>query len=161
MSLTKVCCICRAPITKEDAPVIAMSAYGNPKCVCGKCEDLIDKATLSHEPEEIANACNTLGEALTRGNTCDEQVIDAVNEIIYNATERGAAIEDGTYDFALDEAKNEPEFEITEDLMETELDRQLDEIDRKTYKTIDTILSWTAGIILVGAITFFIIKFVL
>lgn len=157
----KNCCICQSPIEKEDAPVIAMSGYGNPKCACSECEALIEKATASRNPEEITEACKELGEALTRGNTGDEQVIESVNRIIISSSERCEAIKAGTYDFSLDEENEEDEFEITEDLAETEEDRAKDERDEKISKIIDTIGAWAAGIILVGAVVFFIIKFIL
>ncbi len=160
MSLSKTCCICQAPITKDDAPVIAMSGYGNPKCVCEKCEAIIDSATLSHNPDEIVESCQLLGEALTKGNTGDEQVIDAVNEIICEASTRCEKIANGSYDFREDESSDE-EFEITEDIMETEEDRLKDEKDAKTAKIFDTIASWASGIILTAAVVFFIIKFIL
>lgn len=155
------CCICQFPIEKEDAPVIAMSGYGNPKCVCSNCEAIIETATESHDPDEITEACKKLGEVLTRGNTCDEQVIVNVNEIISAANERCVAIRDGEYDFSNDEENEDGEFDITDDLMETEEDRQQDEQDAKVSKLIDTIGSWAAGIIFAAFIIFFIIKFVL
>ena len=157
----KNCCICHAPVEKEDAPVIAMSAYGNPKCVCSKCEALIDAATSSHDPDEINEACKAIGEALTRGNTGDEQVIATVNDIITSANERCIAIKDGTYDFALDEKADEDEFEITEELMETEEDKEKDQHDEKVSKIIDTVGTWVAGLLFVAAAIFFIIKIIL
>ena len=160
MSLSKNCCICQAPITNENAPVIAMSAYGNPKCVCEECEAIIDSATLSHDPNEIVESCKSLGEALTRGNTCDEQVIDAVNGIICTASIRCEKIANGNYDFSEDES-NEVEFEISDELMESEEDRIKDEKDAKAAKIIDTIASWACGVILVGAVIFFILKFII
>ena len=111
--MNKLCCICHHPLNSEDAPVIAMGGYGNPKCACESCEALIDTATTSRDPEKISEACKSLGEALTAGNTGDEQIIDTVNDIIRSASERGAAIKEGTYDFALDEADAEDEFDIT------------------------------------------------
>lgn len=159
--MNKLCCICQYPIENDDAPVIAMSGYGNPKCACENCEALIDTAMTSREPEEISDACKSLGEALTSGNTGDEQVIEAVNDIIRTASERCAAIKDGTYDFALDDAADEDEFEITEELEESEEDREKDARDERIVKIIDTVTSWAAGIILTAAVVFFIIKFIL
>ena len=158
--MNKLCCICHHPLNNEDAPVIAMGGYGNPKCACESCEALIDTATTSRDPEEISEACKSLGEALTAGNTGDEQIIDTVNDIIRSASERGAAIKEGTYDFALDEADAEDEFDITDDLKESEEDRKKDERDEKVAKIIDTALSWACGAIFVAAITLFIIKFI-
>ena len=137
-----------------------MGGYGNPKCACESCEALIDTATTSRDPEKISEACKSLGEALTAGNTGDEQIIDTVNDIIRSASERGAAIKEGTYDFALDEADAEDEFDITDDLKESEEDRKKDERDEKVAKIIDTALSWACGAIFVAAITLFIIKFI-
>ena len=159
--MSKLCCICQYPIENDDAPVIAMSGYGNPKCVCEECEGLIETATRSHEPEEITEACKAIGEALTKGNTGDEQVIDAVNDILYSANERCTAIKEGTYDFALDDEASENEFEITDDLKESEEDRKQDERDEKIVKIIDTVTSWAAGIILTAAVVFFVLKFIL
>ena len=159
--MNKLCCICQYPIEKDDAPVIAMSGYGNPKCACAKCEALIDTATTSREPDEISDACKSLGEALTSGNTGDEQVIEAVNDIIRTASERCTAIKDGTYDFALDEATAEDEFDITEELEESEEDREKDARDERIVKMIDTVTSWAAGIILTAAVVFFILKFII
>ena len=158
--MNKLCCICHHPLNSEDAPVIAMGGYGNPKCACESCEALIDTATTSRDPEKISEACKSLGEALTAGNTGDEQIIDTVNDIIRSASERGAAIKEGTYDFALDEADAEDEFDITDDLKESEEDRKKDERDEKVAKIIDTALSWACGAIFVAAITLFIIKFI-
>lgn len=159
--MAKNCCICQSQIEKDDAPVIAMSGYGNPKCVCSECEALIDAATESREPEKITEACKALGEALTRGNTGDEQIIQTVNEIIFTASERCEAIKEGTYDFSLDEKSEEDEFDITEDLMETEEDKEKDARDAKINNIIDAIGAWVAGLAFVGVVVFFILKFIL
>ena len=137
--MAKLCSICQYPLEKEDAPVIAMSALGNPKCVCERCEEFIEAATTSRDPDEITEACKNLGETLTRGNTGDEQIIVAVNDIIASANQRCAAIKDGTYDFSLDENESE-EFDITEDLMETEEDKAKDARDEKMIKILLFIL---------------------
>lgn len=157
----KNCCICHSLVEKEDAPVIAMSGYGNPKCVCSKCEAFIDTATQSHDPDEISAACKSLGEAMTRGNSRDEQVIASVNEIIAAANERCSAIKDGNYDFSDDEENGDGEFDITEDLMETEEDRIKDEHDAEVSKRLDTICAWIGGIAFIGFAIFMIIKFLL
>ncbi len=159
--MAKLCSVCQYPLEKDDAPVIAMGAFGTPKCVCEKCENLIETATTSRDPNEITEACKALGESLTRGNTGDEQIIASVNEIIYSANERCNAIKDGTYDFSLDEKEPEEEFEITEDLMETEEDRAKDEHDAKIAKIVDTVGAWIGGVALTLAVVFLIIKFVL
>ena len=138
-----------------------MGGYGYPKCICDECAGTIDTMTQSREYDEIIEACKKLGENLTEGNTDDTQIIATVNEIIKNGSERAEAIKDGSYDFSLDEqVSEEEEFDITEDLEETEEDRKKDEQEAKIANIIDTIGAWAAGLILVGAVVFFIIKFV-
>lgn len=158
--MAKYCCICKRPLENPEAPVLTMGAYGSPKCVCDNCSEIIETATSSHEYEEITSACRELGDALTKGDTGDMGVIQAVNDILSSAKERADAIKEGTYDFSLDSI-NEDTFEITEDLEETEEDKAKDEKEAKTIKVIDTVVSWTCGAALVAALVFFIIKFVL
>ena len=108
---------------------------------------------------EIREGCRKLGEALTRGDTGDESVIVTVNEIIAEAGEKAERIENGTYD--PEEAKDEEEeFDITEDLQETEEDRKLDEEEARANKVYNTVSSWVAGIIIVIALGFFIYKLI-
>ena len=88
-------------------------------------------------------------------------VINEVNSMITDAAERAAAIREGTYDFALEEemkkeAEAEEQFEITEDLMETEEDRQKDERDAKVNRVIDTVFAWISGVVIGGALIYFI-----
>lgn len=158
--MAKNCCICKREIELEDAPIIAIGAYGSPKCICEECEKTIETATHSADADEATEAIRKLGETLTLGNTGDPQVIETVNGIISEAAERADAIRDGSYDFAND-AEAEPEFELSEDLLESEEDRALDEKEARTNKIIDTVTGWICGVILVAAVVFFIIKFLL
>ena len=158
--MAKNCCICQKKIESEDAPILAMGAYGSPKCVCESCDGIIETATRSADADEATAAIRKLGEALTLGDTDDTQVIDTVNSIISEAAERAEAIKAGVYDFAND-AESEPEFELDEDMLESEEDRALDEKEAKANKIIDTITGWLCGGMLVAAVVFFIIKFVL
>ena len=157
--MAKNCCICKAPIEKEDAPVLAIGAYGTPKCICEDCENKIDRATTSRNADEIENAIRELGETLTKGNTFDDQIIENVNGIIKGSAERLEKIKNGTYDFAEDEVE-EPEFELEEDMLESEEDKALDEKDAKVNKIVDTVTSWVCGIAFAAALIFFLIKFV-
>ena len=159
--MTKNCSICKLPLESEDAAVIAIGAYGTPKCICERCESAIEAATGSHDATEAENAIKELGEALTKGNTGDSQIIETVNSIIESAAERAGAIKNGTYDFSLDEKIDEQEFVIEEDMLESEEDRLLDEKEAKANKIVDTITSWICGIAFLAAVVFFVIKFVI
>jgi hypothetical protein len=156
--MAKYCVICKRPIEKEEPAVLTMGGFGVPKCICGQCEETIDKMTTGTDYEEIIESCVSLGESLTRGDTGDNSVIATVNGLIKNASERAAKIKDGTYDFSLDEKSDDEDFEITEDIAETEEDRALDEKEAKANKVLDTILTWASGIIIVVAVVFFTIK---
>ena len=158
------CCICKNKIyecEESSASIFMMSGFGVPKYVCKDCEDVIETVSNGKEPDKIEEACRKLGEALTAGNTEDMNVINEVNSIITDAAERAAAIREGTYDFALEEemkkeAEAEEQFEITEDLMETEEDRRKDERDAKVNRVMDTVFAWISGVVIGGALIYFI-----
>ena len=157
--MARPCVICKRPIEKEDPAILMMGGYGVPKCICEECENTVDLLNESVDAAEIREGCRKLGEALTRGDTGDESVIVTVNEIIAEAGEKAERIENGTYD--PEEAKDEEEeFDITEDLQETEEDRKLDEEEARANKVYNTVSSWVAGIIIVIALGFFIYKLI-
>ena len=157
--MARHCVICKRPIEKEDPAILMMGGYGVPKCICEECENTVDLLNESVDAAEIREGCRKLGEALTRGDTGDESVILTVNGIIAEAGEKAERIENGTYD--PEEAKDEEEeFDITEDLQETEEDRKLDEEEARANKVYNTVSSWVAGIIIVIALGFFIYKLI-
>ena len=159
--MAKKCCICQRGINSEDAPILAMGAYGSPKCICEECDKNIDTATHATDADEATEAIRKLGEALTLGNTYDPQIIETVNGIITEAAERADAIRNGSYDFENDSDNEEPEFELAEDMLESEEDRALDEKDARINKKIDTVTSWICGGILAAAVIFLIVSFLL
>ena len=154
------CCICGREVDSENAPVLAMSAYGNPRLVCPVCEANIDEATNGREPDKILLACRNLGDDLTAFNNDEIGIINAVNRIITEATERCDAIKRGDYDFDAENNFDSEEFDITEDLMETEEDRQLVEAEARTAEKLDKIISWASGIIIAAVVLFFIIRLI-
>lgn len=158
--MAKHCVICKRLIEKEDPAILTMGGYGVPKCICENCEIVMDTINESEDANEIREGCRKLGEALTRGDTGDESVIEIVNEIISDASEKAARIEDGTYDPEAEAADAEEEFDITEDLQETEEDRKLDEEDARANKIYNTVSSWVAGIVIIVALAFFIYKMI-
>jgi hypothetical protein len=135
-----------------------MGGFGVPKCICEECEKNIDLINESLDPDEIREECRKLGEALTRGDTGDETVIDAVNAIIAGASEKAERIQDGTY--VPETEESEEEFEITEALQETEEDRKLDEEEARVNKITNTVTTWVSAVIILIAIGFFIYKMI-
>ena len=157
--MARHCVICKRPIEKEEPAILMMGGYGVPKCICEECENTVDLLNESEDAGEIREGCRKLGEALTRGDTGDESVIVTVNEIIAEAGKKAESIENGTYD-PNEEKEEEEEFDITEDLEETEEDRKLDEEEARANKIYNTVSSWVAGIIIVIALGFFIYKLI-
>ena len=156
--MAKHCVICKRLIEKEEPAILTMGGYGVPKCICENCESVIDTVNESVDALEIRESCRKLGEALTMGDTGDESVIEIVNEIISDASEKASRIEDGTYDPEGEASNEEEEFDITEDLQETEEDRKLDEEEARANKIYNTVSSWVAGLVIVLAFAFFIYK---
>ena len=158
--MSKYCVICKRPIESEDPAVLSLGALGTPKHICTHCEDTIDKMLSLTDYNEIMSECKTLGEALTRGDTGDESVIKSVNELITKAADRAASIKEGSYDFSEDEEESgdaEESFdEIPEELRETAEDKALDEKEAHFTAIFNTVTTWISGIILVGAVGFFI-----
>ena len=149
---TKVCSICRKSIDREDAPVLTMGHFGNPRLLCPDCEVLIDTALKSKNAQSAEEAMAKLGETVGDKSVDDDAVIEAVEEIFKTATERAQAIKDGTYDFALDDSDSSDGFdEIPEELLETEEDKALDRRDEERAKRFDKIFNWITAFVLIAA----------
>ena len=157
--MAKHCVICKRPIEKEDPAILTMGGYGVPKCICEECENTIDLMNESLDSDEVREQCRKLGEALTSGDTGDESVINAVNAIIAEASDKADRIDDGSYTPS-EEPSPEEEFDITEELQETEEDRKLDEEDARIAKITNTVTTWVSAVIILIAIGFFIYKMI-
>ena len=131
------CCICDSAITREDAPVLTIGGFGNPKWLCDSCEQLLDTVTLSREYSEISAGLDELGRRMGESGP-DNLTFNTVNGIVEAAAERAKQIECGTYDFSLDEQSAEGGLEeIPEELAESEEDRELDRRDEEKNKKFD------------------------
>lgn len=154
----KPCSICGKSIETENAAVLTISAYGNPRFICDDCAGMLDKAMESRDPVEVESAINFLGEQLK--DMKDDNSVAEVLNIISIAGERHKQIIDGVYDFSLDEKikeiQNKDSFdEIPEELRETEEDRALDEEEAVKQKKFDDAMNWislAAIIVAIGAV---------
>lgn len=154
----KQCAICDRHIEAEDAPILTMGAYGNPKYLCDECARVLDIATLGKEYNEIAAAMERIGERMSDFDP-DGVTYKTVSDIMEHAAERAKAIKEGTYDFALDEAEDEESFdEIPEELLETEEDKELDKKDEEKQKQFDKFFNWVSLGAIIGALGFVIYK---
>ena len=142
MAQNKKCVLCERTITEENPAILTVGAYGNPKCVCGECRELLDTATLGREYEKIADAMETLGKRMAEV-TPDKQAFDVVSGLLESAAERAKKIKVGEYDFSLDEEEAEDELdELPEELLETEEDREKDKRDEERIKKFDKIFTY-------------------
>ena len=131
------CCICDTPIAREDAPVLTIGGFGNPKWLCDSCEQLLDTVTLGREYSEIAAGLDELGRRMGECGP-DKLTLDTVNGIVSAAAERAKEIKSGGYDFSLDEKNEDSELdELPSELAESEEDRELDRRDEEKNKRFD------------------------
>ena len=152
-----LCSICGAQITEENPNVLSMGAYANPRYVCGECAALIDTARRSRDCDEIRAALQTLSQYMTEQACDDPYVIEAMDAVATECAERAAAIQEGVYDFALDE--QEESYELPEELLETEEDRELDRRDREAEEKMDKFMNWAwvgAAVAFVGYLVWLI-----
>ena len=158
-----ICAICGKEVVESEAPILYMTGAGIPRLLCDEHAALIDTATESPEPEAIRSAISKLGDDLIGGETDDMNVIELINGIIKAAANKADLIEKGEYDFSLEESdeRDEDEFDITPDMMETEEDKAKTEKEERVNKIVDDILTWGMGLVIVGAVAFFVFKFVL
>ena len=156
----KKCCICQRSVDAENASILTMSGYGNPRYLCEECEALVDTATLGSEYEKIKDAMDCLGKTLADNDTGDQTVYDAVNALFTSAAERAELIREGKYDFALDTVSDDGFDEIPEELQETEEDKQRDKKDEKINRVLDKVTSWLCGAMLAATIIFYLLRFV-
>ena len=153
-----ICCTCAAELESPDsAPVLSMGHYGMPRLICPKCEELINIAQTSRDPDEAEAAMARLGAIVSDTNKEDTCVHEAIEQIFAAASQRADAIRKGEYDFALDETEEAGFDEIPEELLETEEDKQKTEheaeINRKFNKIMDFV---TVGVFAAAVIAFII-----
>ena len=156
------CCICRADIDPETAPLLTLGGYGNPRYLCDDCARLMDEVMRGTEYSAIDTAMDELASRMENADSDDRVVLNTVTSIFTAATERAEKIKEGTYDFALDDSpidgEDAPE-DLPPELCETEEDRLLDEKEANTSKKWDKVTNWVNLGILLAAIGFLIWHF--
>lgn len=155
------CCICERHIEREDAPILTLGGAGYARLLCDECDGELQTATLGRDVEQIKSAINSLGGKMASTEP-DHVTYQLVTSILMKATQRGMAIKDGTYDFALDEAEEEEGLEeIPEELRESEEDIELDRRDEEKMKKFDKVYNWMligAGIAFLGILIYRLVQ---
>lgn len=161
MSNVKNCCTCLARIESEDAPVLVMGAYGNPKLLCDDCAALIETMTRDKDYNEISSAMENLTYKMSVANIDDRFTVEAVTKILADSALRAQKINEGTYDFSLDDVEDDESFEeIPEELQETEEDKLLDEKDAAANAKFDKFMNKLWIVLGAGAGAYIIWKLV-
>ena len=157
----KTCTVCKATNIADDAPILVMGAYGNPKYLCPECSAYLDTATLGRDYDAIAEAMDELGKRMSASDP-DKQTYDTMNSLLTNAAERAKAISEGSYDFSLDEREAETESfdELPEELRETEADKALDEKDAAAQARFEKWFNWVSLGAVIGAVGFVVWKII-
>ena len=166
--MQKLCCICNKIVDSDTAPILTVGGYGNAKYLCEECSSDLDTATSARDFNTIKSAMDSIGDKMRKNNIEDELVIATVGELFVGAKKRANAIKDGTYDFSADEAgevvsddgsstpeegiESLEEFDIPEELRETEEDKQLDAEEKKQGVFYDKIFNWISLGIIVAAL---------
>ena len=153
----KSCSLCRKSVDAENAPILTMGGFGNPRYLCDECASDIECALYESEPDRIEAAMQRLSKKLA-ADPDDKATMEAVGDVFSKAGERAKKIREGTYDFSED---TDGEFdEIPEELQETEEDRIQDEKDAERAKKFDKISNWITTGVLILAVAFLIIYFI-
>ncbi len=153
----KICSVCLKNIDREDAPILTMGHFGNPRLLCDECDRLVETIVRSRDTDAAEAAMARLGKTISDNSIDDIAVIEATEEIFKSASERISKIKDGSYDFTLDgEEDSEDELlEIPEELLETEEDKKKTEAEaeynRKFNKVMDIV---TASVFVAAGIAF-------
>ena len=111
--------------------------------------------------DEVVTAMNALTAKMSAANVDDRVTVATVTEMLSECAKRAQKIKDGSYDFSLDEDKeNEGMDEIPEELQETEEDRLLDEKEAEANAKFDKVMNWMWIGVGIAAVGFIIWKFI-
>lgn len=153
------CSVCQKDFDLETPSVLTMGRSMTPRYICPECEALMDEAIRATSATASREAIAKLGEILATSDSDDTPVILAVTSHLEEAKQRADAIEAGTYDFSLDERETE-EFELTEDMLETEEDRELDRREEEQEKKLNNFLNWAWLVVGVGLVAYIVFMIV-
>ena len=160
--MDKLCSLCKKCVDSESAPILTIGGYGNPKYICEDCAADIEEVSSGIDVDSVKAAMARVADNMSVANVDDKTVLETVAEIYADAKDRIEKIESGSYDPT--EEASEEGYDIPEELLETEEDKRLDELDAEKAeknKIVDKIFTWAFGAILVGIFVYFFITKVL
>ena len=96
--MENLCCICKKKIDPDMAPLLTMSALGNPRYMCPECDGDMSTATGGKDTELIFAAMDRIGKRLFENKIEDSLVTDTVEELMTDAKARAEKISSGDGD---------------------------------------------------------------
>lgn len=162
--MEKLCSLCKRSVDSENAPILAMGGFGNPRYICDECAKNIEVMTTAHDVDTIKENLAMVSEKMSRANVDDTVTLDAMDALLADVKDRAEKINRGEYDFSNDVQELQAsgivgEPEIPEELLETEEDRALDEKEQQQKAKFDKIFNWVALGIIAAAVAAVIIYF--
>ena len=148
------CSVCLTGIDLDTAPVLTMGSYGTPRCLCDDCAKHVENFTRGRDYDSIIASMDEISARMSRANIDDKVTSMCITDMLVSAAKRATAIKEGSYDFSLD--VDEEDYEIPEELRETEEDRALDEKDAQDRKKLDKVMNWVWLGVIVAAAAFVI-----
>ena len=151
------CSLCRASADSESAAILTMTKFAVPKYLCQECENDLENATRGIDIALIEASIDKIYARLRDKAVEDELVINEVAGILKDATDRLELIKSGEYD---PEADCEEEYEIPEELLESEEDRELDRIEEEKNKKLDKVYNWVLWGAIIGCSAYIIYRLI-
>ena len=155
----KICSVCRTGIDGEDAAILVLGGFGNPRYLCDSCASDFDAASTEREMSGIDGAIDRISKKMTSAKIDDGLVLKTVGELMRAACERREKIRAGEYDFSADTDSDVSE-EIPEELCETEEDIESERKEAEKNKKYDRITNVICAVLGLAALGFFIYRII-
>lgn len=124
----KLCSICSVPVDSENASILVMGGFGNPRYVCEECSQDLDLLTESRDAEEIKAAMGRIIDKTSTSAANDDLVYETIKNILNESKIRAESIQNGIFEEK--ESKDaDADDEIPEELLESSEDAELDAIE--------------------------------
>lgn len=153
------CSVCRAKFEGEDASILTLGGFGNPRYLCDSCASDFDAASSEREVSEIDCAIDRISKKMTAAKVDDGLVLRTVSELMTSARERREQIRRGEYDFSEDEVTEEND-EIPKELLESEEDAAAEKRAAEKNKKYDKITNIICAVLAIAALGFFIYRII-
>lgn len=152
------CSICKAGVESENAAILAMGGFGNPRYMCEECRGDFDELTLSRDTEAIKLSAERIVKKMSKAGIDDKLTLKTVEEIMKSAGERKEKIEEGVYDFSEEETEQNSDEEIPEELLESDEESEEEKEKALRAEKLDRITNWICIALIVLAVIFVIYK---